>query len=110
MKRTIIAVFAMQCVMLAAAHAAPAYDRSLEEAAKRMVAERIGDVAAILRGTFDAGQKPEYSTPQPRPNLYPAHAPRETWDRGFVPAAMVYEARHVSVDRVVLTGSVVPQD
>ncbi|MFP1631752.1 hypothetical protein ACLB6G_08455 [Zhengella sp. ZM62] len=108
MKRTLIAVLAMQCAWLAHGNAAPVYDRNLEEAAKRMVAERIGDVAAVLRGTFDTGQKPEYSLPQPRPEL--RHGPSFRPVRGLPPAARPLRSGQVSVDRVILTGSVIPQD
>ncbi|MAW87391.1 MAG: hypothetical protein CMJ42_12760 [Phyllobacteriaceae bacterium] len=110
MKRTLIAALAMQCAWLAHGHAAPAYDRNLEEAAKRMVAERIGDVAAVLRGTFDAGQKPEYSVPQPRSGMRHGPSFRPVRYRGFSPAVRTFRSGQVSVDRVILTGSVIPQE
>ncbi len=110
MKKTIIALFAVQCAWLSAAHAVPAYDRTLEEAAKKMVAQRIGEVASVLRGTFEAGRKPEYSTPQPRPHLHSGSYTRETWYGGLEAVHASLPASRVAVDRVVLTGSVIPQN
>lgn len=110
MKRTLMAAMAVQCAWLAGAHGAPAYDRSLEDAAKRVIAERIGDVASVLRGTFDAGRKPEYSKPLNRPEMRRDRRFRPVWDRGLAPAVEPFHSGHVPVDRVVLTGSVVPQD
>lgn len=110
MKKTIIAAMAVQWAWLAAAQAAPPYDRQLEDAAKRVVAERIGEVKAVLRGTFAAGQTPEYSQPRPRLLLHAVRHARPLWNHGLAPAIEPRAVRQVSVDRIVFTGSVIAQD
>ena len=109
MKRTMIAVFALQVAGANAVHATPVYDRALEAAAKRMVAERIGDLGTQLRGTFDARSNPEYSSPRPKPELRLSRTARAARYRGLRARAALLPVNSVSIDRVVLTGSVMPQ-
>ncbi|MCB1382502.1 MAG: hypothetical protein KDJ73_06160 [Notoacmeibacter sp.] len=107
MKKKIIAI-ALAMTSAAPAFAAPRYDRNLEAAAQRALAERIGDLKLELRGTFAPDEKPSMSVPVVK--LTPVLASGIAgWDNGLAPAREArFTAELPQVDRVVLTGSVRP--
>lgn len=108
MKKTMIAgAMLLACAM--PANAAQEYDRSLERAVMKIVAEKIGTVADNLRGTFAANEAPEFSAPVARED-----ASRSDSDHGWTDglARAIEPARNLSsvrIDRIVLTGSVIAQ-
>lgn len=77
-------------LMAGQAVALPDYDRTLERAAMKIVADKIGPLDKVLRGTFQRHDNPALSTAidraGPAPEARPETRSVDVWIDGLAPA------------------------